>query len=142
MRKLFKPENLHVLALVISLGVIGWSVLNAISVANAAPESNRKVAGMTRVCIPVSGHSTKLSLSGTSAATGELDESTVYEIVCDVAVYWELGDGSAPTADSNGQLLPANTPRYFGTSQRNGRSDYVAALDVATDGTCWIRACR
>ena len=123
--------------------VLGVALALAVN-AFALPEERSESASqdLTRVCIPVSGTSTTLTVAGTSASTSALAGATVHEIVCDVAVYWCVGDDANCTATSSHQYLPANVPRYFGTSVNGAISDRVAALDVSTDGTCWIRACR
>ncbi len=104
--------------------------------------SDREAANRTRACIPVSGHSTQLSVSASAANASAFDQWTVYSMICTVSVYYEAGDGSAATADSNSNYLPADTMIYFSTGG-SAISDFMSAVDTAaTGGTCYINKCR
>lgn len=103
--------------------------------------SEKESLNLTRPCIPVDGHTTQLSVSS-SAGSGDLGEMVSWTMVCTVDVYWETGDSSNPTADSNSDWLPAGTIIKRSTGHGN-QSRYVAAVDTASaSGTCYIHKCE
>lgn len=109
------------------------SVVYAVPVKTSVAESGR----LSRVGIPLNGHATKFTIAGTSQST-QLTAGTAYLLTCDVDAYYELGDGSAPTADANSMVLWQKSSVYIAASPKSGQSDYLAVLDQGPDGSCWL----
>ncbi len=119
-------------ALIAAAAVSAWAV--------TVDKRPNEAANLTRACVPADGHTTQLSISGTSAGVSSaLSADTVFSLICTTAVYWETGDTAAPTADSNADYLPADTLIYFATSKQ---SLWVSAVQVASSGTCYIHECE
>ena len=87
-----------------------------------------------------SGHATKVTVT-TSQAT-QITADTVVCFICTGTTggaYYELGDGSGATADSNSWWVPDEYEKCL-RSGATGDSDYLSIVDVgAAGGTCWIQ---
>lgn len=117
--------------------LLAWNTVSA----DTEQYSEGNAINMTRACIPKDGHTTQLSISGTSAGSGVLGQRRVFSIICTTAVYWETGDTANPTADSSSDYLPSDTLLYWATGEGD-QSRYVAAVQVSASGTCFIHECE
>lgn len=128
---------------VLNLVILSAAVGLLSFVAFAAPTSTtvKESGELSRVCFPKNGHANKLTIAGTSQSLA-LTAGTAYLLTCDVDAWYEFGDGSAPTADTNSMPLWQKNSLYFGASSLSGQSNYIALLDQSTDGACWILECE
>lgn len=136
-----RTSSLNTAAAFAAVVIAGIIALTSGAFAVPVQHSERVSADMTRACIQASGHATKLTISGTSAASSQLTGGTVYEVTCTTAVYIEWGDAAAATADANSNYLPADMTRYYATGGGDV-SRYVSAVQVSSAGSCFVQECK
>lgn len=94
------------------------------------------VQNMQRPCSFSGKTAVTLTISAVSAATVSAFDRGVVAMVCGTAVHYRMST-SAPTAVAADMLLPANTMLQFASE-----SDFVAAIQDAAGGTCYLVQCR
>lgn len=128
MRKAFFAAPL---ALAAAIGLYAWAD-------SPLTRSDNAALNQIRPCSYSGKTSTTISVSGTSAATNAaLSTNRVVRMVCSTAVHFRTSTSAGPTAVTGDALLPANTVEWFVSE-----GDYVAAIQDAASGTCYLTECR
>lgn len=101
-------------------------------------KSDNAALNLTRPCSYSGKVPTTISVSGTSAATSSaMTVNKGIRFVCNTAVHFRMSTTASPTAVSTDSFLPANTVEWF-----MSEGDYVAAIQDAASGTCYLTECR
>lgn len=92
----------------------------------------------TRACTPAAGTPVTVSTTtGASAASAQLDESTVYMVYCTTTTYIATGTSAPTAANTNFPMPPAVWPLRTNTTIR-----YFAGRAKTTNGTCYLWKCQ
>jgi hypothetical protein len=124
MRKL----GLLLLGLIFTAGLL--------ELANAKTYTDNVALNYARPCSYTGKTPTRLTITAASAVTGSALNRGVYRMVCTSAVYFRTASATT-TALTTDTYLPADQVEWFVSE-----GDFVAAIRVSADGTCYLTECR
>ena len=118
-------------------------LFTAVNYVKADPNwfSDGRSLNMSRACVYATGAAEEVTATAAASdASAQLNDESTFMINCDNEVWIRWG-ATAPTAASGDFKLEANTILFFGTGGKNDIR-FVAARNVASDGSCWVLECQ
>jgi len=138
-----RSRNLLVFLVTAGVGLCGMGLVLLVQFSSARaqtyPYSTQQAGNAGRDCVFKAGAAQEVTATAAASdASTQLIANTRYVVTCDQAVYARWG-ATAPTAAAGDLKIPASTLFRFAT---NDSIRYMAARDVAVDGSCWLLECQ